>query len=82
MGAYSLAEAALQLDRLVEAALKGETVTLTRDGHALVALTPPRSARSPLDAEDLEEMLKRALLRPSRDGDAVTLVREMRDEER
>jgi hypothetical protein len=52
-----------------------------------VALTPtplerqPREPR-PLTDEYLEGMRKRALARPSVGGDSVTLVREMREEER
>jgi len=80
MGAYSLAQAKQQLDRLVEEALTGEVVSIIRDGQIVVTLTP--AAPTPYDALYLEEMRKRALSRPSLGGDAVTLVREMRDEER
>jgi antitoxin (DNA-binding transcriptional repressor) of toxin-antitoxin stability system len=48
MGAYSVAEAQQQLSRLVEEALMGEVVTITRDGQAVVTLTPslqPPSAK-------------------------------------
>ncbi len=82
MGAYSLAQAQTELDRLVDEALTGEIVTITRDGRPVVTLTPATAARSPIDAEYIDWMRKRALARPSLGGDAVTLVREMRDEER
>ncbi len=82
MGAYSLAQAKQQLDRLVQEALAGEVVTIIRDGRAVVTLTPAAPARSAIDGDYLAEMYKRALSRPSRAGDAVTIVREMRDEER
>jgi antitoxin (DNA-binding transcriptional repressor) of toxin-antitoxin stability system len=53
MAAYALAQAQPQLDRLVEPALTGEVVTITRDGPAVVTLTPAAQARSLIDAERL-----------------------------
>jgi hypothetical protein len=49
-----------------------------------VILTPiaPLIALTPIGDEYLEWMRGRALARPSLGGDAVTLVREMSDEER
>jgi antitoxin (DNA-binding transcriptional repressor) of toxin-antitoxin stability system len=84
MGAYSLAQAQTQLDRLVDEALTGEIVTITRDGRPVVTLAPTAAAATPtpIDDEYLEWMRKRREARPSLGGDAVTLVREMRDEER
>ena len=83
MGAYSLAQAQKELDRLVDQALTGEVVTLTRDGQPVVTLTPaaPAAPLSPIDDEYLEWMRKRRAARPSLGPDAVTLVREMRDED-
>ncbi len=87
MGAYSLDQAQEQLARLVDEALAGEIVTITLDGRPVVVLTPtppetkPREPK-PLTDEYLEGMRKRALARPSLGADSVTLVREMREEER
>jgi prevent-host-death family protein len=80
MGVYSLAQAKDQLSRLVDEALAGESVTITR-GKPVVSLTPSAPAPKPLDDEYLAQMRKRRALRPSLGGDSVTLVREMRDEE-
>jgi len=84
MGAYSLAEAEQQLERLVYEALAGEIVTIIRDGRPVVTLTPSAqtAACAPIDDEYREWMRKRREARPSLGGDAVTLIREMRDEER
>jgi antitoxin (DNA-binding transcriptional repressor) of toxin-antitoxin stability system len=82
MGAYSLAQAQEQLARLVDEALTGEIVTLTRDGRPVVTLTPtpPEPPEpKPLTDEFLQGMRERARARPSLGGDSVTLVREMRD---
>ena len=57
MGAYSLDQAQEQLARLVDEALTGEIVTITRDGRPVVALTPT-TPQSTLDANS------RAVLTP------------------
>jgi len=53
MGAYSLAEAEQQLERLVYEALAGEIVTIIRDGRPVVTLTPSAqtAACAPIDDE-------------------------------
>jgi prevent-host-death family protein len=81
VGTYSLAQAKDQLSRLVDEALRGEIVTITRHGKPVVSLTPSAPAPKPLTTEYLKEMRRRAQARPSLGGDSVTLVREMRDEE-
>jgi antitoxin (DNA-binding transcriptional repressor) of toxin-antitoxin stability system len=80
VGAYSLAQAKDQLSRLVDEALEGEIVTITRDGKAVVSLTPMARAPLPLTKDDIDEMRRRAEARPL-GADSVTLIREMRDEE-
>jgi len=82
MGIYSLAQAKDQLSRLVDEALTGEVVTITRHGKAVVTLAPTLPTPKPLTGEYLRAMRSRARARPSLGSDSVTLVREMRDEER
>ncbi len=81
MGTYSLAQAKDQLSRLVDEALSGEIVTITRHGKPVVNLTPNAPAPLPLRKADIEQMRRRAEARPSLGADSVTLVREMRGEE-
>jgi prevent-host-death family protein len=81
LSSYSLAQAKDQLSRLVDEALTGEIVTITRHGKPVVTLTPTAPTPKPLTDEYLEGMRRRRALRPSLGGDSVTLVREMRDEE-
>jgi prevent-host-death family protein len=82
MGTYSLAQAKDQLSRLVDEALTGEPVTITRHGKPVVTLAPTEPTPKPLTDEYLKGMRRRAQARPSLGADSVTLVREMRDEER
>jgi prevent-host-death family protein len=81
MATYSLAQAKDQLSRLVDEALSGEIVTITRHGKPVVNLTPTAPAPLPLTKADIEQMRRRRAMRPSLGADSVTLVREMRDEE-
>ena len=81
MAIYPLAQAKDQLSRLIDEALRGEIVTITRHGKAVVTLSPSAPAPKPLTVQYLREMRRRAQARPSLGADSVTLVREMRDEE-
>jgi prevent-host-death family protein len=81
VGAYSLAQAKDQLSLLIDEALRGEVVTITRSDKAVVALTPVAIAPLPLTKDDIDEMRRRAEARPRLGADSVTLVRDMRDAE-
>ncbi len=59
VGAYSLAQAKDQLSRLVDEALSGEIVTITRHGKPVVSLTPIAPAPLPLTKADIDEMRRR-----------------------
>jgi prevent-host-death family protein len=78
---YSLAQAKDQLSRLIDQALSGEVVTITRHGKPVVTLSPNAPAPKPLTVQYLRGMRRRAQARPSLGADSVALVRDMRDEE-
>lgn len=83
MSSHSLAEAKNQLPQLIERALKGEAIVITRRGQPVVELKPlrPAPAPRPITEADIEWLkARRALLPPSK-VDAGTLISEMRDEE-
>ena len=75
-------EAKTHLSLPLERAAKDESFTITRHGKPVVTLTPTDPTPKPLTDEYLKGMRERATARPSLGGDSVTLVREMRDEER
>ncbi len=79
MSSYSLKAAQAQLSRLIDEALAGEPVTITRDGEAVVELRPVGQGRRDVDIAWLRA--RRAEL-PRLGGDAAAIVRAMRDEER
>jgi prevent-host-death family protein len=81
MATYSLAQAKDQLSRLIDEALRGEIVTITRHGKPVVSLSPSAPGHTPLTVQYVKEMRRRAQARPSLGADSVTLIREMRDEE-
>jgi prevent-host-death family protein len=82
MSTYNVVDAKNKLSELINRALRGETVTITRHGRPVVELKPVASARRPVMTEaDLEWLrARRARMTPSQ-IDAGTFVSQMRDEE-
>jgi prevent-host-death family protein len=80
MSNHSVAEARNRLSELIDRALDGEGVTITRHGHPVVELKPVAPPPRALTSADVEWVIKR---RPKRKPgiDSVTLLRQMRDEE-
>jgi antitoxin (DNA-binding transcriptional repressor) of toxin-antitoxin stability system len=81
MPTYSVAEAKDQFSRLVDRALAGEEVTITRHGKPVAELrartTPERGRPSPHLIDELERRAKRL---PALGAAAADFVRAMRDE--
>ena len=82
MGTFSVAEAKNNLSRLIDLALQGEKVTITRHGTPVAELRPAQKVPRPITAETL------AQLRAAREGlggslaeDSGVFVSRMRDEE-
>ncbi len=78
MASYSVAEAKNNLPKLIDRAVAGEDVTITRRGRPLVKIVPETPAGLALDVE----WLKQHILTPRSgvDFDSAALIREMRDE--
>ena len=83
MARYSIAEARNKLPELIDKALAGEEVTLTRDGEELVDLRPSagRAAPRPLGEAEWRRLRARRAARPSLGEDSVTIIRATRDGE-
>lgn len=81
MTTYSVAEAKAKLSALIDAAMDGEAVVITRHGHAVVELKPVANKPRQMTDADLEWLKKRRVKRKNSHIDAGTLVSRMRDEE-
>jgi prevent-host-death family protein len=81
MSTYSVAEAKNQLSKLIDRALRGEGVVITRRGQPVVELKPVRPAPRPITEADIEWLRARRSRLPMSKIDAATVVRQMRDEE-
>ncbi|MFZ4070564.1 MAG: type II toxin-antitoxin system Phd/YefM family antitoxin [Caulobacterales bacterium] len=82
MTAYSVAEAKNNLSKLIDLALKGEKVTITRHGAPVVELRPAQKAARPVSADALAELrAARERLGVSLGEDSGAFVSRMRDEE-
>ena len=84
MSTHGVAEAKRQLSKLINRALKGEGVVITRRGRPVVELKPVPAgpAKQPRVTEaDIEWLRARRVGRLPAKTDAGTLVSQMRDEE-
>lgn len=80
MGTHSIAEAKDQLSSLIERALKGEAVVITKHGRPVAELRPIPEPPRPVTAADMD-WLKAHRVEGNPKTDAGTLVSQMRDEE-
>ncbi len=81
MSTHSVAEAKNQLSELIDRALRGEGVVITRHGRPVVELTPVAKSARALLAADLDWLAAHRVGRASTRGDAGALVSEMRDQD-
>ena len=80
MTTHSVAEAKNKLPELIDRALKGEAVVITRHGHPVAELKPIPAAPRAVTAADLDWLKARRVGRKMKE-DAGTFVSRMRDEE-
>jgi len=81
MASHSVAEAKNKLSELIDRALKGEGVVITRHGTPVVELRPLPAPPRPITKADIEWLRAHRVGRLSATEDAGTLVSRMRDEE-
>ncbi len=81
MSSHSIAEARDQLDKLIDRAVRGEEVVITRDGRPVVELRAVVAQGRAMTVADVERMRARrvGLLKP--DDDPRSIVERMRDED-
>jgi prevent-host-death family protein len=86
MTTHSIAEAKNQLSRLIDRALAGKPVVITRRGEPVVELKPVRPATvragpGPITQADIDWLRARRVGRIPAKTDAGTLLSQLRDEE-
>lgn len=80
MSQHSVVEAKNRLSELIDRALKGEGVVITRHGRPIVELRPISAPAKPLTPEAIDWLAARRVGRRVPRQDAAALVRRMRDE--
>jgi prevent-host-death family protein len=80
MGHHSVADAKNQLSKLIDLALAGEGVTITRHGRPVVELRPVSPATRKIVPADVDWLVERRVGKAGKE-DAGTSVRRMRDED-
>ena len=80
MGKHSVAEAKNNLSALIDRALEGEGVVITRHGHPVVELKPVSPAAKPITPEAVDWLAQRRVGRRVPREDSVTAVKKLRDE--
>jgi prevent-host-death family protein len=81
MSNHSVAEAKNRLPELIDRALKGEGVVITRHGRPVVELKPIPEAARAVSPADLDWLAARRIGRLSATSNAGALVSKMRDED-
>ena len=81
MGTHSVAEAKNQLSELIDRALSGEGVVITRHGRPVVELRPVQAPPRPVSASDLDWLAAHRVGTEPVHPDAGELVSQMRDED-
>lgn len=77
MARYSVADARNNLPKLIDRALAGEEVTITRRGEPVVRLHPEKRAGATIDLEWLDRHRITPAAGPL---DSTAVIRQMRDE--
>jgi prevent-host-death family protein len=80
MSAHTVAEAKNQLSKLIDRALRGEGIVITRRGQPVVELKPVKPVPRPIAEVDIEWFRARRVGRTMPKTDAGTLISELRDE--
>lgn len=80
MGQHSVAAAKNKLSELIDRALEGEGVVITRHGRPVVELTPIRPTPKPMTAAAVDWLAQRRVGRRMPREDAAASVRKVRDE--
>ena len=80
MSTYSVADAKNHLSQLIDRALDGEGVIITRHGRPVVELKPMDEVARPMSSADLDWIAAHRVGRTAANEDSGALVERIRDE--
>jgi prevent-host-death family protein len=80
MSTHSVAEAKNQLSRLIDRALEGEPVVITRHGHPVVEIRPVKPRAAPTREEKIAWLDANRVKLRDESIDVQAVLRQMRDE--
>jgi prevent-host-death family protein len=81
MSAHSVAEAKNRLSQLIDRALEGHEVVITRHGHPVIVLKPVGRLGRRVSAADLDWLAEHRVGRAAPIEDAGALLTSLRDED-
>ncbi len=81
MSTHSVAEAASQLSDLIDRALEGDAVVITRDGRPVVEIKPVKTQKRRMTKEDLAWIEANRVKLCGEHVDPVAVLLKMRDED-
>jgi prevent-host-death family protein len=80
MSTHGIADAKNHLPKLIDRALNGEEIVITRRGQPVIVFKPIRPAPRPMTDADIEWLRARRRGRKIAEIDAATQIRQMREE--
>jgi len=81
MSNHSVAEAKNHLSGLIDRAMGGEDIVITRHGHPVVELRAVAPRGRPMTAADVDLLIARQVVPRVPDDDPRSIVERMRDED-
>jgi prevent-host-death family protein len=81
MSKHSIVEAKDQLSNLIDRAMRGEEVVITRHGHPVVELKAVAAQGRAMTAADVDRLQARRVKLKAPDDDPRSIVERMRDED-
>ena len=80
MSTHSVADAKAHLSNLIDRAMDGEAVIITRHGRPVVEIKPVTKIAKPMSKADLEDLMNNRVMPLKTGWSSADLIRQMRDD--
>ncbi len=80
MSSHSVADAKAHLSNLIDRAMDGEAVVITRHGRPVVEIKPVAKIAKPMSKAELEDLMNNRVMPLKTDWNSADLIRQMRDD--